>query len=191
MGHGLNLHDASGIIVQEPVAGILLAYGSVLPTGAGYAPGCEFIKTDGSTIGTVRYVNVGTKASANFVQAGLAAAVAVSFVYDANVIDMPFWVADRPYVAIAVNARVLVAGTDAGAVTAQIRRVPNATAVSGGPSIHSGTINLKGTADSVQEMTMVTTTTSINFIKGNSLGFDLTGVATSARGVVSVLMLPL
>lgn len=191
MSKALNIHDGLGIIAQDPSVGILLAYGSVLPTGPGFAPACEFLKTDGNSVGTVRYVNIGTNAAANFVQAGLSAAVSVPFVYDANVIDMPFWVADRSYLAISVNARVLVAGTDAGAVTGQIRRVPNTTAVSGGPAIHSGTINLKGTVDQVQEMTMVTTSTSINFVKGNSLGFDLTGVATAARGVVTVVMLPL
>lgn len=193
MSKALNIHDGLGVIAKDPDKGQLLGYGSTVPAvgAVGWAPGAQFIKTNGTTIGALMYVNVGTKASANFQEAGLSAAIAVSFVYDANVINLPFFVADRPYIALAVNARILVAGTNGGAVTAQIRRVPNNTAVSGGTAIHSGTINLKGTVDQVQEMTMVTTASSINLVKGNSLGFDLTGVATSARGVVSVLLQPL
>lgn len=48
--------------------GILMAYGTTVPSDAsvGYAPSCQFFKVDGTTLDTVLYVNIGTKASCNF-----------------------------------------------------------------------------------------------------------------------------
>lgn len=68
MSKGLNLHTGDGIIAKDPDAGILLAYGTTVPSDAaeGYSPGCLFQQTDGSGEATYLYVNVGTKASANF-----------------------------------------------------------------------------------------------------------------------------
>lgn len=68
MSNGLKLHSGDGMIAEDPSAGILLAYGTTVPSDAalGYAPGCLFQQTDGSTEATYLYVNVGTKASANF-----------------------------------------------------------------------------------------------------------------------------
>lgn len=72
MSHALRLHDGSGEIAVDPSLGILLAYGSTVPAAArvGYAPGCLFLQTDATTLATVVYVNVGTKASASFVSFG-------------------------------------------------------------------------------------------------------------------------
>ena len=69
MSHAINLHDGSGIAITDPSLGILLAYGSTVPTDTtvGYAPGCVFLKTNGTTFATVVHVNVGTKASSLFV----------------------------------------------------------------------------------------------------------------------------
>lgn len=58
---------ASGILAEN-AAGILIAFGTTVPSDAatGYAPGCLFIHTDGSGASDVLYKNVGTAASANF-----------------------------------------------------------------------------------------------------------------------------
>lgn len=68
MSHALRLHDGTGEIAVDPSAGVLLAYGTTVPSdGAlGYAPGCMFHQTDGTTESTYLYVNTGTKASCNF-----------------------------------------------------------------------------------------------------------------------------
>jgi hypothetical protein len=72
MSHALNIHDGLGIIARDPGLGILLAYGSTVPGAVpGYAPGCKFLKTNGTTASTVQFVNVGTKASATFIASGL------------------------------------------------------------------------------------------------------------------------
>jgi hypothetical protein len=61
------LHDGTGVILEVPGVGILQAYGTTVPAdaAAGYAPGCVFKHSDGST-GTTLYVNEGTVLSAAF-----------------------------------------------------------------------------------------------------------------------------
>lgn len=68
MSHAIRLHDGLGTIAEDPSVGILLAYGSTVPTDGtvGYAPGCQFLKTNATTLVTTTYVNIGTKASCNF-----------------------------------------------------------------------------------------------------------------------------
>ncbi len=190
MSHGLSLHDGTGMIARDPAKGILLAYGDNVPVAnaVGYAPGCRFMKTNATTIGVTEYVNVGNKAAANFVQAAQNGLVVASMLWDANVVDRVFFTApsNMAFTILSVVARVVVAGTDVGAVTAQIRRPASGTAITSGAGVHSGTINLKGTVDTNQTMTI----TSPNLTAGQSLGFDLTGTPTSAVGSVSVFMVP-
>ena len=88
----------------------------------------------------------------------------------------------------AITATVEVAGTDAGAVTAVIRKAPSGTALASGTALHSGSINLKGTAATNQALTLSTTSGVVNLAAGDRLAFDLTGVMTSAVGSVTVHM---
>lgn len=48
--------------------GILQAHGDTVPTDGveGYAKGCIFQNTAGTTVSTMLYVNIGTKTSADF-----------------------------------------------------------------------------------------------------------------------------
>lgn len=71
MSRPLDLHAAPGgvyVIAQTTPLGIVIACGETVPSdgAVGFAPGCQFFQLDGSTEATYRYVNVGTKASANF-----------------------------------------------------------------------------------------------------------------------------
>lgn len=68
MSHGINLHSADSTLASIPGVGIAHAAGATVPSdGAlGYAPGCIFQKTNGSSEANYLYVNVGTLASANF-----------------------------------------------------------------------------------------------------------------------------
>lgn len=54
---------------------VLRATGTTVPTGAGYAKGCVFIKTDAATATSGVYQNVGTTSSASFIT-GLTSSVA-------------------------------------------------------------------------------------------------------------------
>lgn len=189
MSHALNLHDGTGEIAKDPDLGILHCYGSNIPTGPGYAPGCRFIKTNGVSISTVSYINIGTKASANFVVEGLGGIISVSYVFgDATPIDGPFFIADRALVVQSIYARITVAGTDPGAVTAVVRKANSTVAISGGAGLHSGTINLKGTVDTNQIMSVTAGNASIP--DRWAIGLDVTGVTTAARGVISMILQP-
>lgn len=191
MAHGLNLHSADGIIAKDPSLGILLAYGSTVPTGAGYAPGAKFLKTNGTTLATVDYVNVGTKAAASFVVAGTAGGVVAECLYgEATALDGAFFTAHRAYQVQSIIARPLVVGSDGGAVTAEIRKAASGVASASGTVLHSGTINLKGTINTNQSLTLSTTAADILLAAGDSLCLDTTGTTTAARGIVTVALLP-
>lgn len=191
MSKGLNIHDGTGMCIKDPALGILLQYGSTVPGSvAGYAPGCEFIRTGGNTIGTVRYVNIGTKSAANFQPVGLAGGISVNFIYgEATPIDAPFFIADRAYNVRSIIVRPVVAGTDVSAVTAQVKKAASGTAIASGTLLHSGTIDLKGTIDTNQVLTLAAQP-AIAIASGNAIGLDVTGTTTAARGVVSMLLLP-
>jgi hypothetical protein len=130
--------------------------------------------------------------SISFSGGGLGATelVQATYVYSATslAVDSAFFVADRSYTVISITLRVDVAGTDAGAVTCQIRKVPSGTAVASGTVLHSGTGNLKGTANTNQTLTLSTTASDLYVPSGTALGFDLTGVSTAAIGCVTVTM---
>ena len=120
--------------------------------------------------------------------AGQGEFVPASFHWSPTSTDAPFFTATRPLVVQAITATVEVAGTDAGAVTAVIRKAPSGTALASGTALHSGSINLKGTAATNQALTLSTTSGVVNLAAGDRLAFDLTGVMTSAVGSVTVHM---
>lgn len=191
MSHALRLHDGLGEIAVDPSLGILLAYGSTVPIGAGYAPGCQFIKTDGTTLATINYVNVGTKDVANFVVAGTSGSIVATCLYgELLTTDMGFFVASRAYQIQSIIARPLVAGSDGDGVTGQIRKAPSGTAPASGTVVHSSTIDLKGTINTNQAITLSATPAAILLAAGDALALDVTGVLTAARGIVSVVLLP-
>lgn len=100
--------------------------------------------------------------------------------------DFAFFTADRPYKVIAATVHVVAAGSDGSAVTAAIKKVPDATAVASGTAIHSGSIDLKGTANTNQALTLSSTATDLILAPGDSLGLDVTGTTTSATGCIMV-----
>ena len=117
--------------------------------------------------------------------------VVAQYVYTAQslAVDCPFYIADRSVTVLSINLRVEIAGTDAGAVTCQIRKVASGTAVASGTVLHSGTGNLKGTAATNQAITLSTTASDLTLPSGTALGFDLTGISTAAVGCVTVVLL--
>jgi hypothetical protein len=110
--------------------------------------------------------------------------------YNASSVDATFFVAPRAMRVETITGRVTVAGTDGGAVTAQIRKVPSGTAITSGTVLHSGTYNLKGTADTNQALTVSTTAATLLLAAGDALAIDFTGTLTSATGAVTVGMTP-
>lgn len=110
--------------------------------------------------------------------------------WDASSVSHVFFVAPRAMVVQVANARVEVAGTDASAVTAVIRKCPSGTAIASGTAIHSGSANLKGTAATNQALSLSTTATTVALAAGDALAIAFTGTMTSATGAVSVGLTP-
>lgn len=116
--------------------------------------------------------------------------VKIDIEYLASSVDKTSFVATRRYVVKAIIGRVEVAGTDASAVTAVIKKAASGTAIASGTALHSGTFNLKGTAATNQTLTLSTTASDLEIPAGTAIGIDFTGTLTSATGVVTVMLLP-
>lgn len=116
--------------------------------------------------------------------------VAISNKWNASSIDEVFFVASRRYVVRGLSARVETAGTDASAVTAVIKKAASGTAIGSGTALHSGSINLKGTAATTQALTKSTTASDLIIEAGDSIGIDYTGTLTAAVGVVTLQLSP-
>lgn len=111
-------------------------------------------------------------------------------VYNASSVDMVFFVATRSVRVEAITGRVTVAGTDGSAVTAVVRKVPSGTAITSGTALHSGSFDLKGTANTNQALTLSTTASDLILAAGDCLAVDFTGTLTSATGAITVGMNP-
>lgn len=97
------------------------------------------------------------------------------------------FVASRPYVVQAIIGRTIVAGTG-GACTLSIYSVPSGTATASGTLLHTGSFNLVGTINTNQTLTM--TAAAQLLPAGSSIGYVITGTATSAVGTVTILLNP-
>lgn len=116
--------------------------------------------------------------------------VKATYVWNPTSVSTPFYVASRAMIVQAITARVEVAGTDAGAVTAVVNKASSGTAMGAGTTMHSGNINLKGTAATNQPLTLSTTPATLKLAAGDSLSVVLTGVMTAAVGCVTIAMAP-
>ena len=59
-----------------------------------------------------------------------------------------------------------------------------------GTALHSSTYNLKGTADTIQALTLSTTASDLEIPAGTAIGVAFTGTLTSATGVITVTLAP-
>ena len=117
--------------------------------------------------------------------------IPVTFQYNASSVDQTIFTADRAYKVKAIYVRPRVAGSDAGAVTAAVKKAASGTAPADGTAVHSGTADLKGTADTNQQLTLSTTAANLKLTAGQSLCVDFTGVMTAAVGTITVILIPL
>jgi hypothetical protein len=84
------------------------------------------------------------------------------------------------------------AGSDGGAVTLSIERLQGTETSSNGDQVVAATINLKGTANTVQTGTIVKTSNIHQFAAGDRVGVNVTGTTTSlATMVVSCQFRPI
>ncbi len=113
--------------------------------------------------------------------------------YIATLVTQAFYCESAPQGrrVVDIRGRTRVAGSG-GACTLQVFKVPSGVAVASGTLLHSGSYNLVGTADTVQVLTLVAdpTGTKLLLLPGDSLGYVLTGTATSAVGTLTVTTEP-
>jgi hypothetical protein len=114
--------------------------------------------------------------------------VNVSAEYIATSIDKVVFVAPRAYVVKSITGRPTVIGSDGGAVTAVIKKAASGTAIASGVALHSGTYDLKGTANTPQALSV--TDADAYIPAGTAIGIDFTGTLTAATGVVSIVLAP-
>lgn len=124
------------------------------------------------------------------VDSDLGGFVALNIEYNASAVDKVSFVATRKFIVHGITGRPTIAGTDGSAVTAVIKKAASATAITAGTALHSSTYNLKGTADTIQALTLSTTASDLEIPAGTAIGIDFTGTLTSATGVVTVTLAP-
>ena len=121
---------------------------------------------------------------------GNSAIEAVSFNYTAALVTQTFFTATRAVRVKAILGRVRVQGTG-GACTIQFFKVPSGTAVGSGTALdNASTFNLVGTVDTNQTITLSSTVATRTLAAGDSVGYVLTGTATSAVGNVTLHVVP-
>lgn len=114
--------------------------------------------------------------------------IVVKHQYDiaGNIVDTWVFVADADYEVTRIVCIPTVAGNDASAVTADVKKASGTTAVASGTSVATGTFNLKGTAHTLQTATLSSTQATIRLAAGDRLGVDFTGTLTLAVGMIQI-----
>lgn len=114
--------------------------------------------------------------------------VVVNFNYDiaGNAVDTWVFLADADYEVVGVRTIPTVAGTDVGAVTADVVKASGTTAVASGTTVLSATIDLKGTANTLITSTLTSTAANKRLASGDRLGVNFTGTLTAAVGLIQV-----
>lgn len=95
---------------------------------------------------------------------------------------VPF-IADKKYEVVVVKERHGAVGTDAGAVTLMVKKVPSGTAKAAGTDVLAAGINLKAAANTAQDGTLHATLANKQLAAGDGLGLEPTGVLTAVDAV--------
>lgn len=99
----------------------------------------------------------------------------------------PFFIADRPYVLLAVKERHETAATNAD--TVQLNKVPSGTVPASGSAMLSTGILLNGTANTNVSGSLTTTKANLSLATGDALSFITTGTLAALKGVTISIIL--
>lgn len=114
---------------------------------------------------------------------------AFHFAAAADCVDTWLWRADADYEVLSVHKNQTVIGSDGGAVTLMLEKVPSGTAIGSGTDILSATMNLKSTADA-EVAGSLAAGASRRIPKGQWLCADFTGTQTGVAGLgVTVVLI--
>lgn len=108
-----------------------------------------------------------------------------SYIQSGTFATTTFFVAPQACKVTAVSEVHSTAGSDGGAVTAVVTKDTGTDAPGAGTSLHqSGSFNMKGTANTVQNATLSTTAATLTLAAGDRLAVKLTGTPTAVAGAV-------
>lgn len=141
----------------------------------------------GRNKGSVRFdtTNAAAKVSDGSDWVKFSAGPAVSFVQSGTFATTTFFVAPQACKVTAISEVHSTLGTDAGAVTAVVTKDTGTAAPGAGTSLHqSGSFNLKGANNTVQNATLSTTPATLTLAAGDRLAVKLTGTPTAVAGAV-------
>ena len=116
---------------------------------------------------------------------GLEMVLPITLNYTSALVTQTIYTASRPVKIKAINGRTRVAGSG-GACTLAFYKAASTVAVGSGTALHSGSFNVAGTADTNQALTLSTDVNTLTLAAGDSIGYVLTGTATSAVGNISI-----
>lgn len=94
----------------------------------------------------------------------------------------PF-IADKAYEVVAAKQRHQTLGTDAGAVTLMVKKVPSGTAKAAGTDVLAAGFNLKAAINTVQSATLHATLANRQLAVNDGLALEPTGVLTVVDAV--------
>ena len=99
------------------------------------------------------------------------------------------FIADRAYQFVSAQESHTVAGSDGGAVSLDIEKLAGTAALDAGVVMNASTINLKGTANTVQTLAPSATFANTQLAKGDRIALKDTGVLTAVAGLsVSIIL---
>ncbi len=114
----------------------------------------------------------------------------ITFNYTSALVTQKVFTANRASLLVDIRGVTRVAGSG-GACTVQFFKSASGVAVGSGTLLHTSSFNLVGTADTNQVLTLATDLSVLTINVGDSIGYVLTGTATSAVGSISVTIEPL
>jgi spore maturation protein SpmB len=114
--------------------------------------------------------------------------VIVNFNYDiaGNAVDQNIFIADTHYEVVKVLFVPTIAGTDASAVSADVKKVTGTDTPASGTTVLASTLDLKGTINTVVDRALTTTVANRKITTGNRIAVDFTGTLTAAVGLIQV-----
>lgn len=116
--------------------------------------------------------------------------IVVNFNYDilANATDQWAFIADADYEVTRIVVIPTIAGTDGGAVTADVMKASGTTAVASGATVLSAvdSFNLKATINTLQIGTLVAAEASRRLTTNDRLGINFAGTMTAATGLIQI-----
>lgn len=106
---------------------------------------------------------------------------------NAGNVDQCVFIAPYPMTITGIQEFHATAGDDASAVTLNLTKDPSGTVPGAGSSIMSGTLNMKGTAATLQTATLTSNLPLLTLATGDMIGANFTGTITTLAGVCVTL----